>query len=79
LHKRLSQHGFTLQQSVFVTYDYLKEVKALCQALRDEIDTDEDRLLCLTIQSNGFKALHKPTVAEVEIMHQHPLLTQLLN
>ncbi|MEI8650390.1 CRISPR-associated endonuclease Cas2 [Paraglaciecola sp. Hal342] len=79
LYKRLSQHGFTLQQSVFVTYDYLKEIKALCQVLRDEIDEGEDRLLCLTIQSNGFRALYKPTVSEVEIMHSHPLLSQLLN
>lgn len=76
--KRLISQAYALHYSVFLLLDYLDNTKCLMEELNEFIEPTEDKLFCVTVNSQGFCFQRQPQDNAVELIHEHALLNQLL-
>ena len=75
----LSSQAFAVQLSLFVLHDYLAKCQQLMAQLSETIVPEDDKLLCITLQSNGYCYQQKTADPDIQLVHPHPLLNMLIN
>ncbi|MCW8109594.1 CRISPR-associated endonuclease Cas2 [Alteromonas ponticola] len=77
--KLLSTSGFALQASVFVMWDYRQNMVATINKISEVINENEDKCLCVTLNSAGYTHSQVPEFAGITLTHSQALVDVLLN
>ena len=66
------------RNKVFKRLDYLDNAKRLMDELSELVEPSEDKLFCVTLNTQGYCFQQQPQDEAIELIHEHPLLNQLL-